>query len=152
MSSKLPNGERAKRRPHQDAEVGYGKPPKHSQFKPGQSGNARGRPPRKLGLNDIVEGTAMMPVNVTVDGRARKMPALQAILMQEVQKALKGDSKAARFVLETFQARGLGGAVKGSQDDFASLAAGAADRLAKEVEAALEKMGPDPSSTPESSG
>ena len=25
-------------------EVGYGKPPKHTRFKPGQSGNSKGRP------------------------------------------------------------------------------------------------------------
>lgn len=31
-----------------DEYVGYGKPPKHSQFKKGASGNPKGRPPSKL--------------------------------------------------------------------------------------------------------
>jgi hypothetical protein len=35
---------RKKRRPSGDYEVGYGKPPKHTRFKPGQSGNPKGRP------------------------------------------------------------------------------------------------------------
>jgi hypothetical protein len=33
-----------------DDEVGYGKPPKHGQFKPGKSGNPRGRPRGAHGL------------------------------------------------------------------------------------------------------
>lgn len=35
---------RARRPPASDYEVGYGKPPQQTRFKPGQSGNPRGRP------------------------------------------------------------------------------------------------------------
>lgn len=136
MASKSPDGER-ETQSQGEATVGYCRPPKHAQFKPGQSGNARGRPRRKLVLNNIVEELATMPVTVTVDGHARKMPALRAILMLELRKALQGDSKASRFVLEVFESRGLGGAVKGSQDDLTSQAAGAKERLLQAVEAAL---------------
>ena len=79
-----------------------------------------------------------MQVQVTVDNRVRKMSALKAILLLEVRKALQGDGKASRFVLEAFEARGLGGAIRGSQDDFASQAAGARERLAQAVEKALQ--------------
>jgi hypothetical protein len=104
-----------------------------------------------VALNDIVEEIATMRVQVTVDGRVRTMPALEAILMLEVRKALQGDGKASRFVLETFESRGLGGAVKGGQDDFATHVAGARERLAKAVEkslANLEPVTPDPSLPP----
>ena len=77
-----------------------------------------------------------MQVNVTVDGRVLRMSALKAMLMLEVRKALKGDGRASRFVLETFEGRGLGGAVKGSKDDVASWVAGATERLRKKLEAA----------------
>ena len=132
MTSKSPNGERP-----QDEAVGYCSPPKHSRFKPGQSGNARGRPRRKLALNTILEDVATMQVQVTVDNRVRTMPALKAIFLLEVRKALQGDGKASRFVLEAFEGRGLGGAVRGSQDDFTSQVAGARERLAGAVEKAL---------------
>ena len=92
-----------------------------------------------------------MQVNVTVDGRVLRMSALKAMLMLEVRKALQGDGKASRFVLETFEGRGLGGAVKGSQDDLASWAAGATERLGRKLGVAKEKMAPltpETSSTP----
>jgi hypothetical protein len=121
----------------QDEAVGYCNPPRHSRFKPGQSGNPRGRKRRKTELNDMVEQVTTARVQVTVDGRKRTMPALEAILMLQVRKALEGDARASRFILETFESRGLGGAVKGSQDDFATHAAGARERLAKAVEKAM---------------
>ncbi len=39
-----------------DYEVGYGKPPEHTRFKPGQSGNPRGRPKGTKNLKtDLIE-------------------------------------------------------------------------------------------------
>ena len=38
-----------------DYEVGYGKPPQHTRFKPGQSGNARGRPRKSKELNKLIQ-------------------------------------------------------------------------------------------------
>ncbi|MEZ5996462.1 MAG: DUF5681 domain-containing protein [Hyphomonadaceae bacterium] len=137
MAKKLSEGA-PEGQPDQDEAVGYCRPPKHTRFKPGQSGNPRGRPRKKLALNDILEEAATTLVQVTVDGRVRRMPALKAIMMLEVRKALQGDGKASRFVLDTFEARGLGGPASGSQDDLASQAAGARERLAQKVEAALK--------------
>lgn len=37
-----------------DYEVGYGKPPAATQFKPGRSGNPRGRPPKSKSLQNLV--------------------------------------------------------------------------------------------------
>lgn len=34
-------------------EIGYKKPPKHTRWQKGQSGNKKGRPKKKLGLSDI---------------------------------------------------------------------------------------------------
>lgn len=150
MAKKLSDGA-PEGQPDQDEAVGYCRPPKHTRFKPGQSGNPQGRPRKKLALNDILEEAATTLVQVTVDGRVRRMPALKAILMLEVRKALQGDGKASRFVLETFESRGLGGAIKGGQDDFATHAAGARERLAKAVEkslANLQLVTPDPKPPP----
>ncbi len=53
-------------------ECGYGKPPKHTRFRAGQSGNPIGR--RKGGRNLMtdVKRTLRVPVKVKESGRARK--------------------------------------------------------------------------------
>ena len=46
------------RRAAEDApyEIGYCKPPKHTRFKPGQSGHPSGRPPGQLNFRTAVRG------------------------------------------------------------------------------------------------
>ena len=67
-------------------DVGYGKPPNHSKFKPGQSGNLRGRPkhshlPRKRGFfdegDDAFNEELLKPVTVLVNGRKQKIHPLK---------------------------------------------------------------------------
>ena len=50
--------------------VGYGKPPRHSRFEPGQSGNPRGRPPGSKNLSSLLKKALDEPVIVveTVGG------------------------------------------------------------------------------------
>ena len=52
-------------------EVGYGKPPTHSQFRPGQSGNPAGRRKGVRNLKTDVKRTLEMPVKVKEGGRTR---------------------------------------------------------------------------------
>lgn len=55
-------------------EVGYCKPPKHTQFKPGQSGNPKGRP--KIGtttLSGSLLKVLRQRVRVTVNGKRKSM-------------------------------------------------------------------------------
>ena len=52
-------------------EVGYGKPPKHSQFRPGQSGNPAGRRKGVRNLKTDVKRTLATPVKVKEGGRTR---------------------------------------------------------------------------------
>ena len=45
---------------HQDYEVGYGKPPKSKRFKPGASGNPKGRPKGKKSRHNSADTHALM--------------------------------------------------------------------------------------------
>ncbi len=77
-----------------DDKVGYGCPPKHTQFKEGQSGNPSGRPKsRKSGSTDVSE-LLDEPVRVKTGGEARDMPPFEAGFRQLVQRALNKDLRA----------------------------------------------------------
>lgn len=79
--------------------VGYKRPPRHSRFLRGQSGNPRGR--RKgSGVRSAAEKVLDRKVTVTVDGKRQKVPITEALVLQLTQRALAGDSKAIRDVLK----------------------------------------------------
>jgi hypothetical protein len=82
-----------------DYEVGYGKPPKHTQFKPGQSGNSRGRPKGALNLATLVEEALAELVTVKEGGRQARISKSRAIATQLVNKAAGADIRAIRLLL-----------------------------------------------------
>ncbi len=93
--------------PEDDDEVGYGRPPKQTQFKKGQSGNPRGRPRKRskteFDLGQII-GRSMM---VKVDGEPRTMQPKEVELRQLVEKALKKQDLAAiEYLLDLFRKYG----------------------------------------------
>ncbi len=83
-----------------DSEVGYKRPPKHSQWKPGQSGNPKGRPKRKKSLPVLLKETLFRPVTIKERGKRRKVPYIEALLRAVAQLTLNGDPKARRDLLE----------------------------------------------------
>jgi Family of unknown function (DUF5681) len=85
--------------------VGYGKPPLHTRFRKGQSGNPGGRPRRiaterakALALRE-----AYRTVTVKEDGKALTLPAIQAILRSQIVLAAKGNVQAQRGILTAIQ-------------------------------------------------
>lgn len=75
-------------------EVGYGRPPEAGQFKSGQSGNPKGRPPGAKNLATIFREELERPVPVTQNGRTLMMSKARVAAIQQVDKAAKGDAKA----------------------------------------------------------
>lgn len=83
-----------------DYDVGYGKPPKHTQFKKGQSGNPKGRKRRSRSMDDIARGLLdeMVPVR-TSDGRTKMISAREALLEKARADTFKGGLREAeRFM------------------------------------------------------
>lgn len=77
-----------------DYSVGYGKPPKHSQFKPGQSGNPKGKAKGRKNLATELLEELSERVVVTENGRQKKLSKQTIILKRMVTDAAQGDAKA----------------------------------------------------------
>jgi hypothetical protein len=82
-----------------DFEIGYGKPPKHTRFKPGQSGNRRGRPSGSRNLRTDLVDELGERILISEGGRRRTVSKQRGMLKQLMAKALKGDVRAANTVL-----------------------------------------------------
>jgi len=82
--------------------VGFGKPPKSTQFRKGSSGNPRGRPRgRKREIpHDHLLGQI---VTIREDGRERRVTAAEAFLLQLTKKGLEGCSASARASLASIE-------------------------------------------------
>lgn len=85
--------------------VGYGKPPVEHRFKPGQSGNPKGRPRKSARLtattpiDQVVLDEAMRLIEVRENGKTSRIPAIQAVTRSLTHAALKGDRRAALEVI-----------------------------------------------------
>ena len=86
-------------RPARDYQVGYGKPPAHTRFKKGRSGNPYGRPSRHRNLATIFDAVLEEKVAIIENGRRRLISKRTAILKQVVNGALRGDQKATQILL-----------------------------------------------------
>jgi hypothetical protein len=80
-------------------EVGYGKPPRHTQFQKGQSGNPNGRPRGTKRLATLLNKALGQTVVVNEHGRQRRITMLEAIFAQLVTKAARGDHRAMQLLL-----------------------------------------------------
>ena len=74
--------------------VGYRKPPSNTRFKPGESGNPRGRPNGAKNFGTVMAQELDGRVPVTENGKRKKITKRVAIVKQVVNKATSGDLKA----------------------------------------------------------
>lgn len=82
-------------------QVGYKNPPRHSRFKPGQSGNPKGRPKvQQLNPMTHIFNELMKSVTIVENGKPTKVTKMAALTRRIIHDALKGDSKAMASVMK----------------------------------------------------
>jgi Family of unknown function (DUF5681) len=92
------------------SDVGRGRPPKHSRFKPGTSGNPKGRPKKVTGLGQITSNVLNTSVEYREGGRWKKTPRRELTIKTFVKKALSGSVSAAEMLLK-LRSQAQGGTV-----------------------------------------
>lgn len=90
-----------------NAGVGYKRPPKHTQFKPGQSGNPRGRRKSVRNFKTDLLDELREQIPIRENGRERKISKQRAFIKALVAAAIKGDMRATN-ALVSFCTRSLG--------------------------------------------
>jgi hypothetical protein len=91
-----------------DYQVGYGKPPQHTRFRKGQSGNPKGRPKALPSLATVVNQVFNERVAIKENGERRVITKLQAALKQLANKAASGDQRAIRETIRIHTAAATG--------------------------------------------
>ena len=85
----------------EDNKTGYGKPPKHTRWKPDQSGNPKRLYPRRSqNTVELIDRLLLKPVEITEGDTTRKVTTLEAILFRLLQKELVGDARALKIRLK----------------------------------------------------
>ncbi len=92
--------------PAQDSNpVGYGKPPIHSRFRKGQSGNPTGK--RRHGAagdaQTLIRQEAYRLLTIREGDKVSRIPALQAVVRSQIASAAKGNVAAQRAVVKAMQ-------------------------------------------------
>lgn len=97
----------AAKRKKESYEIGFGKPPKQSQFKKGQSGNRKGRPKRSQRAADLFLNAMLQKISVNENGTRRSMTKLEAALTQAVNKAVAGNPRAMQTLTQMLKTFGF---------------------------------------------
>lgn len=90
-----------------DYAVGFGRPPTSTRFKQGQSGNPRGRPKGSRNIQTLLREELEQKVPVSLNGRTRLMSKKRVAVRQQVDKAVKGDTKSFAMLVR-LEAEGIG--------------------------------------------
>jgi Family of unknown function (DUF5681) len=79
--------------------IGYKKPPRHTRFRPGVSGNPKGRPKRPRNFKEDLAKELARIVMVVENGTRRKLSTQRALIRRLVALGLEGDRVASQSLL-----------------------------------------------------
>jgi hypothetical protein len=84
-------------------DIGFCKPPEHTRFRKGESGNRKGRPKRALHLAAVLERILREKVVPNENGRRKVVTKFEAALSQLANKAVSGDGRAVKHLCQLFR-------------------------------------------------
>jgi hypothetical protein len=96
-----------RRRLGQKDSAGYGRPPTATRWKPGQSGNPKGRPKGSQNLRSAIEKMLIDKITLREGDKVRRVTRLEAVMRKQLEMALRGDRKATQSVYALADAFGL---------------------------------------------
>src|SRR5258708_12291022 len=73
------------------APVGYGQPPLASRFKPGTSGNAKGRPKGSKNFKTLIKQAMTASISIQEGQTSRRVSKIEGVVLRQLQSALKGN-------------------------------------------------------------
>ena len=85
---------------HGEYEVGYGRPPKHSRWGPGVSGNPKGRKKGSRGLKTDLDAELRETLTIQVNGNKVKGTTQRLMLRTLATRAASGDVRASRILID----------------------------------------------------
>jgi hypothetical protein len=107
----LPAPDQSQPEPPRDDEnsyaVGYGRPPKKARFKPGQSGNPRGRPKGSQNVKTKLKTIYMAKIRMHVGEKRCRVTWLEALHLKQLERGIKGSERATQAAIANAKALGL---------------------------------------------
>jgi Family of unknown function (DUF5681) len=89
-----------------DYTIGYRKPPEHSRFVKGKSGNPKGRPKERKNLKTDFGEVLREMIIIRVGDRTMKVTKQRALALSLVARGIKGDSRAINIALNWIERYG----------------------------------------------
>ena len=86
--------------PADTEKVGYCRPPRATRFRPGQSGNPRGRPRKPKPIQDLLATELRRRVAIRENGREQKVQKLELVVKRLVHDAIQGNYPAVRLLID----------------------------------------------------
>lgn len=80
-------------------EVGYKRPPREYQFKPGQSGNPKGRPKKNKSFVEDIKDEMNELIQIQEQGKIKKITKQTALVKRLITDALSGKASASKLLL-----------------------------------------------------
>jgi hypothetical protein len=127
------HGDEGKQEPLPNCSVGYGKPPKHSQFEKGKSGNPKGRPKGSQNLKTALKAAFDQKIPLTKNGKSTKLLVIEALTTKLLAMALSGNQSAMKMAFDLYDAAYPAG------NDNHSNTTGSSFELTPEEWAAIDK-------------
>jgi Family of unknown function (DUF5681) len=84
----------------QNSAVGYGRPPVANRFKPGTSGNLKGRPKGAKNLKSLIREAMIASIPIQEGEKTRRVSRLEGVVLRQIQSALRGNDKSAMAVVK----------------------------------------------------